>query len=160
MKSLILALAANLSMASLAHAEAQCAFGESSWQLKEEMESDASGKLWYQGEHLDLTSPQRLKGLSQLEREMVLASYTIDGDSKTEKEQLLDFVSSDGYITYFTPNSDRRQFAMVASYPGDNEYGMVYEIRQGPVDALVAVPVAEIADGDFYECKVLKSEIK
>ncbi|KYG67003.1 hypothetical protein AZI86_08255 [Bdellovibrio bacteriovorus] len=159
MKALILVLTTTLTMTSFAHADNQCAFGEDSWELKEEITSEASGKLWYHGETIELSSPQRLKGLTDLERQMIIDSYSI-GEPESESEQLLDFVKSDGYITYFTPNSYRRQFAIVASYPGDNEYGVIFEIRQGPKDALIAIPVATIGDGELGHCKVLKSDIK
>ncbi len=142
----------------MAKAESQCAFGESTWQLKEAMESNESGRAWYQQEHISLQNPQRLKGLTAFEREMIL--FTLSPEIGQEEGDLQGFSDADGYITYFIPNVGNRLFAIIASYPGDNEYGYIVEIQQGRNTAPKFLgPVAVITDGDFEDCKVQKSDL-
>ncbi len=160
MKSFFLVMAMILSISNYAKAEGQCAFGESTWDLGQELESEDSGKVWYQSEHVSLSNPQRLKGLTDLEREMILSSLH-ENDGGNADQVLLDFGSADGYIQYFSSNKDRRFFALVASYPGDNEFGVIYEMTKDSLDtAQVLRTVAVVSDGDFEECQIQRSEIK
>lgn len=160
MKSLILAIAATLALTSFAHAaDEQCAFGEETWQLKDELESEETGKIFYGGDYVSLSRPERINGLTKFERELILI---VAGAGQNEAEEaLLGFQSADGYIQYFQPNADRRQFVMVASYPGDNEFGKIFEIKQkgrGPFEIVDVVAV--IADSFLEDCKIKRSEIK
>ena len=133
----------------------KCAFGESTGDLKDELDSNASGKQWYESEHISLSSAQRLQGLTQVEKKMI--QYATGGTGPLQRD-LEEFVSSDGYITYFSHNSNGREFALVASYPGDNEYGSVVEIktsRRGSRDGMRVIGTAAVVtDGDFENCKV------
>jgi hypothetical protein len=160
MKSLLLILTASFSMTSLAQAaDNQCAFGEETWELKEELKSEETGKVWYAGEFVSLDRPERLKGLTKFERELILT--TAGADAKDAKQALLDFQSSDGYIQYFHPNADRRFFAMVASYPGDNEFGLIYELEEVSRGNFKVLDVVGVISDSFVEdCKVNKSDIK
>lgn len=82
-----------------------------------------------------------------------------DGQVQGVREALLGFAGSDGYISYFSHNSNNRQFAIVASYPGDNEFGLVLEISgansRNKTPQIVDV-AAVIVDGDLEDCKVTK----
>lgn len=159
MKALILALTTTLALTSFAHADNQCAFGEETWELKDQLDSEDSGKLWYDGGMVSLDKPERIKGLTKFERSLILAVSS--EEEGCEKQALLSFQAADGYLRYFQPNSDRRTFVMVASYPGDNEYGQVFEIAKDANGRERIVEVsALIGDSFFSECKVLKSEIK
>lgn len=139
-----------------------CAFGESTADLDEMLEARTGtpGKIWYKGEHLSLSKKERLSGLSSTERKMILMAAASDGAS--EEETLSDFQSAEGYITYFSHNSLDREFAIVASYPGDNEFGQIIEIktlkRRGEFKILSTVAV--ISDGDLEDCQVSKEEVK
>lgn len=140
-----------------------CAFGESTADLDEmlELKTGAPGKIWYKGEHLSLSKKERLNGLSSTEKKMILMAVSLGGN-QTEEETLADFASSEGYITYFSHNSNGREFAIVASYPGDNEFGQILEIkslrRRGEYKILS--PVAVISDGDLEDCVVTKKEVE
>ncbi len=168
MKNTILAALA-LALPSLSFAAQQpvppqaCAFGETTGDLNDHLElaTGSSGKIWYKGEHLSLHRTERLGGLSRAERTMILMAANHD-ESRPEKETLEDFSSSDGYITYFVHNSLNREFAIVASYPGDNEFGAIIEIkklrRNGEYEILNLAAV--ISDGDLENCLVSKDEVK
>ncbi len=140
-----------------------CAFGESTGDLDEHLElaTGAKGKIWYKGEHLSLSKKERLSGLSSAEKKMILMAVSL-GSDQTDEETLADFSSSDGYITYFSHNSLDREFAIVASYPGDNEFGQIIEIkklrRNGEYKILSTVAV--ISDGDLEDCIVTKKEVE
>ena len=180
MKHLLLALTLSFTLASVAEAADRqlkprpdraareaarkaCAFGESTADLDEHLElaTGAPGKIWYKGEHLSLSKKERLSGLSSAERKMILMAVSL-GSNQTDEETLADFSSSDGYITYFSHNSLDREFAIVASYPGDNEFGQIIEIkklrRNG--DYKILSTVAVISDGDLEDCTVTKEEVK
>lgn len=139
-----------------------CAFGESTADLDEmlELKTGAPGKIWYKGEHLSLSKKERLSGLSSAERKMI--SLAVTSENQTEEELLADFSSSDGYITYFSHNSLDREFAIVASYPGDNEFGAILEIKklQRRGEYTILNVVAVISDGDLEDCHVTKKEVK
>lgn len=138
-----------------------CAFGETTADLTEQLElaTGHPSKIWYKGEHLSLSKKERLNGLSAYERKMIM--MVINRDGRNEEEALQDFSSSDGYITYFSHISNSREFAMVASFPGDNEYGAIVELKQlhhrGEFSVIHVVAV--ISDGDLDGCKVVKSEV-
>lgn len=142
---LILALAA-LPPASQA---AECAFGETTGDLRDHFELPLGERTWFRGEDLSLSNEQRLNGLNDAEKEMILLASGI------ELSDLAGFSGDDGYITYFGHNSDRREFAIVASYPGDNEYGAIVQVTNpGRKDMKIVGVVAKIGDGDFFDCKV------
>ncbi len=158
-----LMILASVSMAQADVSREACAFGESTWELKEQIESDSEAnpeKIWWEGEHLSLALPQRLGGLSSVEKKMILIAQD-DGYSRrmTEQEAFADFSRADGYIQYFHHNSNGKLYAIVASYPGDNEYGVILEVQgdsySREVSAIVG-KVAVVGDGDLYECKVSK----
>lgn len=44
----------------------------------------------------------------------------------------------------------RKTFVNISHYPGDNHYGMIFQIGAGGI----GTPVLAINDGDFYDCKV------
>lgn len=159
MKALILALATTLTMTSFAQADTQCAFGEETWELKEQLDSEDFSKIWYDGGLVSLDRPERLKGLTKFEESLILAVSSEEEGGR--KQALLSFQQADGYLRYFQSNSDRRTFVMVASYPGDNEYGKVFEIAKNANGKEQVIDVsAVIGDSFFDDCKVLKSEIK
>lgn len=164
MKMLILALTLLFTPA-LGHAADVCAFGEATHELSEMLKAETSDeKIWYQGEHLSVHNWQRYKGLTKLERQMIMIAQggAADGrDSDKDfdpKEAVQDFIRNEGYITYFRHDSNDREFAIVASYPGDNEYGVVIEIvtlkRRSEFKILKIA--ATISDGDFMDCVVNK----
>lgn len=140
-----------------------CAFGESTGDLSDMLEARTGtpGKIWYKGEHVSLHNEHRINGLSSTEKKMILMAVSL-GDDQTEEETLKDFSSSDGYITYFSHNSLDREFAIVASYPGDNEFGQIIEIkklkRNGEYKILRTAAV--ISDGDLEDCQVTKKEVE
>lgn len=137
-----------------AQAADTCAFGETTGDLDEMLDYQGKGKIWYQGEQLTFGKPERINGLTTLEKEMIL---TVAGeDSKDEakkKEAIEDFIGADGYITYFNHNSNDRSFIIVASYPGDNEYGMIFEVKKSKKVETFSI-AAVISDGDLEDCKV------
>jgi|GEM_PF-3141586 len=139
-----------------------CAFGESTGDLDEHLSlaSGSKGKIWYKGEHLSLSKKERLSGLSSAERKMILLA--VHGENQSDDETLADFSSSEGYITYFSHNSLNREFAIVASYPGDNEFGVILEIKklQRRGEFTVLTVAAVISDGDLEDCKVTRKEVK
>lgn len=137
----------------------ECAFGESSADLSEMLDSKARGKIWYRGEHLSVHSKQRLQGLTHREKEMILIAQGSTASAKdSDEERLESFASAEGYIAYFQHNSNGRNFVMVGSFPGDNEFGVVLELldlRRGR-DVKILRTVAVIEDGDLADCTVEK----
>lgn len=168
MKTTIALLAFTLTLPSFAEAardktRAECAFGESTGDLSEMLESKARGKVFHQGEHISVHSMQRLQGLTETEKKMVLIARGAELGTEQEKNEAFeDFTSSDGHLTYFSPNEDDRQFVKVASYPGDNEFGVILELkslrRRGEYKILSTVAI--ITDSDFEDCQVKKGEIR
>jgi hypothetical protein len=152
-------LAILLSVSTLAHAKvSSCAFGENTADLADLLAQKDSNQLFYEGEHLSIRTPQRLNGLTATERKMILQAQTetVVGSDGTEQERLESFASGDGYIVYFTQNSTGREFAEVGSFPGDNEFGVILELkstRQQAEPSIVGV-AAIISDGDLEDCKV------
>ncbi|MGE0631921.1 MAG: hypothetical protein AB7O96_05910 [Pseudobdellovibrionaceae bacterium] len=159
MKIQLAALMLTLSVPFFSQAEEVCAFGSGSYDLREELDSEADKKEWYAGEHLSVGSEVRLKGLTSTEKRMILISQDAAFENKAKQAEVLkDFASNEGYIRYFSANSSDREFVMVGSFPGDNEFGVILEIKrlQRNTDYKILSTVAVISDGDFEECKVLK----
>lgn len=157
MKFGILILAASL-FSTLAHARTMqtCAFGESTGELVEMLEYSGKGKVFYQSEHLSLHKQVRIKGITETEKKMILISLseTAAGNEGDEQSQLKRFSGTDGYITYFSHNDTGREFAAVASFPGDNEFGLIIELKKlrGTDEYTVLSIVAHIEDGDISKC--------
>lgn len=64
-----------------------------------------------------------------------------------------DWLDSDGgYIQRIVwgKGQGRKTFVNVSHYPGDNHYGIIFQIGPGGQ----GTPVLNINDGDFYDCKV------
>lgn len=164
MKILIAISALILTFAHVAQAKASkqiknCAFGESSYDLKQMLKYEGKNKVFYESEHLSLSRPERLLGLNETERLMIQLAMKDSGSQfENQKEMLEGFQKSEGYITYFSHNSNGREFAIVASYPGDNEYGLVIELNtvdNSDFNRQIIVGVsASIQDGDIYDCAV------
>jgi hypothetical protein len=158
MKFAIAAVTVAMSFSSLAQAKsaANCAFGQSSADLQDRLDETGKGKALYQIEHISLHRPERINGLSAFEKQMIMeAVTTAEGKKQSQAELLNDFSSADGYITYFQHNSNGREFAAVASFPGDNEFGLIFEIKQLKRGAYQIVQVAAvISDGDLEDCVV------
>lgn len=76
-------------------------------------------------------------------------------NEQSEEENLADFSKGDGYIRYFH-HLDGRKFAAVASFPGDNEFGLIFEIKQlkNRAEQRILRRVARIEDGDLSDCTV------
>ena len=136
-------------------AKTYCSFGETTGELAEKMEM-TKGKIWYKGEHVSLHKKERLNGLSKFEKRMIVLAMGERNSKDSVQEILESFQSADGYITYFSHNSDDREFAIVASYPGDNEFGVIFEIKRlkRGQDYKVLTVAAAISDGDLVDCQV------
>lgn len=158
MKKLIAATALILAFSNIAQAKsvANCAFGETTADLSDRLEETGKGKALYKGEHLSLHKEVRLGGLTQFEKKMILEVMGETGSIKQGEEALKAFSKADGYITYFQHNSNGREFAQVASYPGDNEFGMIFEIKrlERKNDYTIYSVAAVISDGDIVDCVV------
>jgi hypothetical protein len=154
-------LALALTLPNFAHANNPvkgCAFGENTSALNEMLDKAGRGKIFYKGEQLSFPNMQRLQGITHTEREMILLAQenTTPGNLSDEKK-LEYFVTSEGYITYFQHN-DGREFAMVGSFPGDNEFGLVLEIKslKRKSEYKILSIAALISDGDLTDCTVEK----
>lgn len=156
MKRFIAATLLVMSLGSVALAEPVCLFGQDTGELTDnfDLETGAGKKVWYKHEDISLSNPDRINGLSKLEKQMVastLESYRGD----TEEELLADFSSADGYLTYFAHGFSNREFVIVASYPGDNEYGKILEIKRDRTRLVKVIGVAaNIGDGEITDCGV------
>jgi hypothetical protein len=149
-----------LSFASIAQAKAvNCMFGESTGDLRDQLKSEGKGKALYEVEHLSLHRKVRINGLTETEKKMVLIAMaqTAQGNQGTELELLEAFSKADGYITYFQHNrSEGGEFAAVASFPGDNEFGVIFQIEElhRKQEYTILRTAAEIEDGDIANCQV------
>lgn len=161
MKLTLLALSL---LASLASAPARasdvptmgCLFGATTADLAEKLDEQGRNHALFKGEFLSVHSEDRARGLSALEREMVLAVVTRNGELPTPSWELAaaDFTSHDGYLQYFSHDTNGRRWVIVAAYPGDNEYGYVFEIFENAFGETVFEVAAGISDGDFTQCLV------
>ncbi len=162
MKTLIALLAFSVSASAFAakpvSAVKQCAFGESTADLSEMLDYEGKGKVWYKTEEISITRPERIKGLTKFERELIFMAKGVADNKAEQKEALEDFAGSDGYLTYFSHNSNDRQFVQVGSYPGDNEFGAIIEIKGNSFrnDYEIVNFAAIISDGDLEDCQVEK----
>lgn len=156
----VAAVLMTLAFTSTAQAKTQhCMFGESTADLQEQLKYEGKGKTLYQVEHLSLHKPARLGGLTETEKKMILIAMaqTAQGNQGSEQEILEAFSKADGYITYFQHNrSEGGEFAQVASFPGDNEFGVILQIQElhRKQDYTILRTAAEISDGDIDKCQV------
>ena len=78
-------------------------------------------------------------------------TFLIDdnGDDVKRWYQLLEYIQgrtfNDVELTYFMHRKSRRVLLYVRSYPGENEYGLMFD-KSGRV-------LAEVQDSDVYACK-------
>lgn len=160
MKTLLTLAMLTLTLPTLAHAakKAACAFGETTHHLTEMFEQKDEGKRFYRNEFVQASPRQRLGGLSASEKKMILF---VNGEEHATgnkaKELLNNFADSDGSITIFAENEGEREFALVSSYPGDNEFGMILEIARtgkGRASYKILDIAASISDGDLVDCQV------
>lgn len=141
-----------------------CLLGETSGDWSEM--KDANGdSLFLDGEMISLFKEIRVSGLTDFEKDLIhetVGRTDFEGKPLSLKEALdifsdVPWRSNAGYLSYFRYRPTYRQFVAIAHYPGDNEYGKIFEIKADPVTKeLVFEAVANIEDGDLYDCKVRK----
>lgn len=161
MKTVFALLIAALALPSFAEAARKprpvCLFGDSTADLSDKLEAKGNDKILFEGELLSFSKPSRLKGLSKAEKELIVQAQgeTAFGGKGTQQQILEAFVSAEGYMHYFSHN-DGREFVSVASYPGDNEFGLIFEIKsgRGRGEFEVLDVAAVISDSDLEDCKV------
>lgn len=146
----ILIAVVSVFMSTLANAD--CYFGNTTWELEEKFEAPRERHEFYKGETLSLSKEVRLGGLHAYERQLI--SLAMRGGDVTSPADLKEFSRTDGYLTYFSHAPSGRQFVQVGHYPGDNEYGAIVEITVSPAGANILGVVAEIADGEISECRI------
>ena len=151
MKMQIALLAATLLMTGPVFAEGDCVFGQTTFDLEEKFEAPRGQHEFYKGETISLSKPVRLGGLYNHEKQLIGLAMQAEGDMTALEEQLKEFSMTDGYITYFSHAPTGRQFAQIAHFPGDNEYGVVVEIRVQPEGTEILGVVALIQDGAYTQ---------
>jgi hypothetical protein len=152
--NLQIALLAFATIFALPAAHADCNFGRNTWDLETKFEAPTAEHEFYQGETFSLSKPVRLGGLYPHEKQMIEAAMNAEaGDAATPEERLQEFSMTDGYLRYFSHAPSGRQFVQVAHFPGDNEYGTIFEIRVLPSGTEIVGAVAKIQDGDFTDCQ-------
>lgn len=157
---LVMTVLMSLAFANAAQAKTQnCMFGESTADLKDQLKYEGKGKALYEVEHLSLHRQVRIHGLTATEKKMILIAMaqTAAGSQGTEQEVLESFSKADGYITYFQHNrSEAGEFVQVASFPGDNEFGVIFQIKDlhRKNEYTILSTAAEIHDGDIEKCQV------
>lgn len=147
------------SFASLAQAKTvNCMFGESTGDLRDQLKYEGKNKALYEVEHLSLHKKVRLGGITEQEKKMILIAMaqTAAGNQGSDQELLEAFSSAEGYITYFQHNrADGGHYAAVASFPGDNEFGIIFQIKDlNRGNYTILRTAAEIEDGDIAKCQV------
>lgn len=139
------------SLPTLSHgAGPACAFGETTSDLEKAFAARGA-KIWYRHDHVSLSRPERLGGLTKQEKELI---GEVAGTGNSLSQTLKDFSESDGYLTYFGHGTNNREFVIVASYPGDNEFGAIYEIQRNGENLKVLGIAAAISDSDLMDCQV------
>jgi hypothetical protein len=110
-------------------------------------------EMWDLQEHLDekgikptLVSKNH-KRFKFVEKQMIHHAVTLDtwASGATRDDALQMFENGEGLITYFTVDS--KMLAFVQYWPGDNQYGAIYEMRNS-----VYKVIASIQDS-FIDCK-------
>lgn len=158
MTRIFLSLSLFLSM-SVARADSNaCAFGEYSDSYLTLVDSEGYG-LFRLNERIFL-SANRVKSLTAFEKTAIfqeVQDYTQQFGHleapKTEKEAVERLAGEDGYISHFSHANNTQDFIVVASYPGDNEYGTIYKVDFAPNgNDQVLTKVANIGDGEIYNC--------
>ena len=114
-----------------------CSF-EETWELQEHLDSLGIKPVQVSKNH---------KRFKFVEKQMIHHAITLDtwASGATREDALNMFASGEGQITYFS--IDSRMLAFVQYWPGDNQYGAIYEMRNS-----VYKVVASIQDS-FIECK-------
>jgi hypothetical protein len=143
MKSLFLALA--LAPLNLFAAYDLCLFGNSSSQMLENF-----GHFTDKGK-LQITQKNAAKFTAQDQK--IILRFFKDSENEEIKvkswSDILKALNADEveelYIQRFQDTYTGKTYAYVWSYPGDNEYGTVYDYSTGKV-------VAQIGDGDMGDC--------
>jgi hypothetical protein len=120
-----------------------CEF-EETWQLTEAMEK--LGKK--------TSTSKNHKKFTSTEKDLILESLTTQGEDLTRAQALIQFGdyfgdrtepgSNAGEIEYYTVGSQK--FIIVHFWPGDNEYGAIFEVKNGK-----NINIANIGDS-FIEC--------
>jgi hypothetical protein len=114
-----------------------CSFQET-WELQDHLESSGIKPAQISKNH---------KRFKFIEKQMIHHAITLDtwASGATREDALDMFERGEGQITYFS--IDSRVLAFVQYWPGDNQYGAIYEMRNS-----VYKVVASIRDS-FIECK-------
>lgn len=137
-------------------AQADCAFGQNTWELEEKFEPAGGEREFAAQERISLSRPQRLGGLQEVEIKMIdLMMQEQTGQQGILSEILAEFSQTDGYLAYFAHASMARQFVQVGHYPGDNENGVILEISVRPEGVHILGILARIEDGEFSQCAAL-----
>lgn len=124
-------------------------FGTNTWDLDEKFEAPREEHEFYKGETFSLSKPWRLGGLAPFEKQMIGQAVKIENASASADEKLKEFSQTDGTLTYFSHKPSGRQFVQVAHFPGDNEFGLVFEIETSETRTKIAGVVRKIEDGAF-----------
>ena len=133
-------------------AVAESAFGQNTWDLEGKFEAPREQHEFYKGETISLSKPVRLGGLYPFEKRMIEMAMAAGGDTSELNEKLQEFSMTDGYLTYFSHRPTGRQFVQVGHFPGDNEFGLIIEIRVTEAGTSILGEVAKIQDGQFTDC--------
>ncbi len=123
-------------------------FGTSTWDLEEKFEAPREEHEFYKGETFSLSKPARLGGLEAFEKTLI--EKVMSGEpGSTGEDKLKEFSQADGYLTYFSHKPSGRQFIQAGYFPGDNEYGLVAEIKVSEAGTEVSGIIAKIIDGAY-----------
>ena len=133
-------------------AVAESAFGQSTWDLEGKFEAPREQHEFYKGETISLSKPVRLGGLYPYEQHLIEMAMVAWGDATGLNEKLKEFSMTDGYLTYFSHRPTGRQFVQIGHFPGDNEFGLIVEIRVTEAGTDIVGEVAKIEDGQFKDC--------
>ena len=131
----------------------ECAFGRSTADLAELLDYQSQPKVWVLGQHISLHSRAQIESLSQPQRRLLLD--VLGGKYDSENEALDQISGSEGYMTFFSNMTTRKDYALIASFPGDNEFGAIVEIKYESNDDIKILNwAAVVTDGDLEDCKV------
>ncbi len=131
----------------------ECLFETSgAWQ---KLKNGNGGSLFQAGASINLNVPGRDLSLTPVEMKMIHLAV----NAENEKQSLKTFMdlpdrANAGTIQYFSSTQSNRLFAEVYHYPGENQYGVVVEvIWNAKTKSYQPEVLAEIADGDLFNCK-------
>jgi hypothetical protein len=133
-------------------AVAESVFGQNTWDLEGKFEAPREQHDFYKGETISLSKIVRLGGLYPFEKQLIEMAMSARGKTGVLEEKLEEFSMTDGYLTYFSHRPTRRQFVQVGHFPGDNEFGLIVEIKVTEAGTEILGPVAKIDDGQFKDC--------